>query len=260
MGLSNALRRQSLSVNQAVGSALHLGGLLLLACLLGACGGSPASQPTSTPTPLPTPTPTPLPTPAPTPELQLLFSDDFESGVLSSEWISGAGCEEHAGPGTPVPPAIDVDTIEIVDGRVWARRNCNFIQTTRRFLPPLRIEAEVGIDPSGRWPCWDHYFEFYNGQEHGPAGVLLFNFEDRDAIGLGPNCARDYWLPAAGPDQGVATLTVDLTSVIFAFVNTDQRRLVTPPGAVSLSASESRPVRLWLAGSSVDNVRIYGLP
>jgi hypothetical protein len=191
------------------------------------------------------------------------MSDDFDAGVLSDAWTSGGGCDTHAGP----PGGAANNTVTVVGGRVWAYENCNYIETTHRFVPPLRIEAEIGSDHRrGDWyPCWNHYFELYLGpSDYGPAGVVLFDRAGRDVIGLGPGCAEPagYSLPEAGPNHGVATLTVNSATVFFKFVNADAGTIETDlrpfPGP---APREPRPVRLWLAGPSyVDSVRIYGLP
>ena len=99
---------------------------------------------------------------------ELIFSDDFNRSEIGDNWTTGTGCEE--------------DTIVIIDGRIRATANCNYIRTVRDFSGNLRIEFDVEKEGTSDHDCWDFAVDLkalYNYW-----GGVRFDYNNVDSVGI----------------------------------------------------------------------------
>ena len=178
----------------------------------------------------------------------LLFSDDFNRDSLGDQWVWVSG-------GSP-------NTVRVVDGRVEATENGNFIELIQRFEGNLTVELDVEKLGATDHGCWDFDVEL---TALGTKGSILFDTGDRDGIRIGGGdlCDVTHSLGSAGPNSGRAILTYRDGFMQFSFTNDDGVTLVTDEELVG--RFDTTGVRIWLAAYSdapryIDNVRIYGTP
>jgi len=180
----------------------------------------------------------------------LIFSDDFNRAEVGDNWITGAS-----------PPECGSDSITIVDGRIQATENCNFIETTQIFSGNLRIEFDVEKVGSGIYDCWDFWVAI-GGKK---TGVIRFDFDDVDgiAIDLTSPCRVQESFDGGGPNKGKAIYILKDGILHFEFINADLEVLFATsqfvdnfsPGSLTISiAGEANTPRY------IDNVRVYSLP
>ncbi len=176
----------------------------------------------------------------------LEFSDDFNRSTLGDAWVSS---------GSP-------NTVRVVDGRVEATEDGNFIELRRHFEGDFTIEFDVEKVGTTNHACWDFHVEL---TALGMKGSILFDTGDSDGIRLGDgdDCGVTHSLGSAGANWGRATLTYKDGYAKFSFKNGNGATLVTDEELVGRFGTTG--VRIWLAGYPdgpryIDNVRIVGTP
>ncbi len=186
-------------------------------------------------------------TPNGSPTEELIFSDDFERSNIGGEWITGAFC--------------DSDTITIVDGRVQATENCNFIETVREFSGNLRIEVGVEKNGSSDHGCWDFGVLLNDLDQY--SGIIRFDSGGVDGVAIGPvqGCGDDVTIPS-GVNKGKAIFTYQDGTVGFSFENDDG--VIIDAGSVNAGNFDSSRIRIHLAAHSdtpryVDNIKVYSI-
>jgi len=178
---------------------------------------------------------------------ELVFSDDFSKPDFDKKWVSGATCEDN--------------TIKVVDGRVQATLNCNFIQTKEEFSGDLRVEVDVEKVGGQFHGCWDFFVELTGA--NGAAGVIRFDYNMIDGIAAGEapeTCGDQIHRPASAPNKGRAILHYSAPYLHFTFINADGKVLST--ASTFTGGFEKSAVRIWLAAQKetpryVDNVKVY---
>jgi hypothetical protein len=176
----------------------------------------------------------------------VLFQDDFEKGDFKKKWTSGATCEDNS--------------IKVVDGRVQATLNCNYIETKQEFSGDLQVSVDVEKVGTQFYSCWDFYVEITGA--NGMAGIVLFdyNMSDGVAVGTAPHdCGGGITRPASSPNKGTLVVRYSSPYIDFSFVNSDGKVLAM--GSEFAGGSEKTKVRIWLAGHKdapryVDNVKV----
>ena len=176
----------------------------------------------------------------------LEFSDDFNRSTLGDAWVSS---------GSP-------NTVRVVDGRVEATEDGNFIELRRHFEGDFTVEFDVEKVGTTNHACWDFHVEL---TALGMKGSILFDTGDSDGIRLGDgdDCGVTHSLGSAGANWGRATLTYKDGYAKFSFKNGNGATLVTDEELVGRFGTTG--VRIWLAGYPdapryIDNVRIVGTP
>ena len=169
------------------------------------------------------------------------FSDDFDRNDFSDKWTSGATCESN--------------TIKLVNGRIRATANCNYIETHESFTGNLVIEVDVekvGITDHG---CWDFYIELSAIDK---CGVIRFDRHGIDGINVGDcHCGDRYSISSEGPNKGKAVLNYSDPYLQFSFTNENGEILETDK--VHAGSFDTSKIRIWLAAHAdspryIDNV------
>ncbi len=180
---------------------------------------------------------------------ELIFSDDFERSDIGEDWITGAFC--------------DSDTITIVDGRVQATENCNYIETVQEFSGNLRIEMDLEKVGSSDHSCWDFGVLLKDLNQY--SGIIRFDWGGVDGVAIGPEpgsgCGDDVTIPS-GVNKGKAIFTYQDGTVGFSFENDDGD--IIDAGSVYAGNIDSSRIRIHLAAHSdtpryVDNIKIYSI-
>ena len=180
---------------------------------------------------------------------QLIFSDDFEGGVLdSNKWISGSG-------------GGDPNTITVTGGRVQATANSNFIETVQEFSGDFRLEMDVEKVGDSDHSCWDFMVELR--AFGGTSGVIRFDYDGIDGIGIGDTCSEGYFpLDGNSINKGKAIFTYSNSYLLFSFINDDGD--VLHAAGKYVGEYGSGKIRIYLAAHAdspryVDNVKIYSI-
>lgn len=178
-------------------------------------------------------------------EYELLFSDDFENDQLEDNWTTGSECPDRP-------------TIQIVDGRVEATTNCNFIETRQEFSGNLKIEFDIEKVGEQNYGGWD--FAVTINEAHRWANIR-FDEHGVDGINIdGP--ADEFTIPGEAINRGTAILTYFSGMMQFVFVNDEGQELIS--AVRRANEFERSKIRIHIAGERatpryVDNVRIYGI-
>ena len=183
---------------------------------------------------------------------QLIFSDDFEGGVLdSNKWISGSG-------------GGDPNTITVTGGRVQATANSNFIETVQEFSGDFRLEMDVEKVGDSDHSCWDFMVELR--AFGGTSGVIRFDYDGIDGIGIGDTCSEGYFpLDGNSINKGKAIFTYSNSYLLFSFINDDgdvlhaAGKYVGEYGPAKLE-STWQPMQIardmWITSRSIQSPRI----
>jgi hypothetical protein len=127
---------------------------------------------------------------------ELIFHDDFQRNDVGENWTTGAGCDQN--------------TIKIVNGRIQATNNCNFIETVEEFSGNLRIEFDVEKEGFLNHSCWDFYVNLTGLESNSYGGAIRFDYDEVDGISIVNNnidCGDDVTINGSGTNKGKAIFT-----------------------------------------------------